>query len=102
MSASTERRVGDETKRKARPGGGSPFGGAQLPAEKASDFKGSSKRLAGLLRPEKWLVYAVIALGAGSVALSVTGPKVLGNATTIIFEGLTSGEGVDFPHLHRI
>lgn len=101
MSAPTERRVGDETKRKARPGGGM-FGQSQLPAEKASDFKGSSKRLAGLLAPEKWLVYAVIALGAASVALSVIGPKVLGNATTIIFEGLTTGTGIDFPHLHRI
>jgi len=99
---STERRVDDETKRRARPTGGGPFGGAQLPAEKASDFKGSAKRLAGMLGPERWLVYAVIALGAASVALAVIGPKVLGNATTIIFEGLTSGSGIDFHHLHVI
>ncbi|MGC4175212.1 MAG: ABC transporter ATP-binding protein [Demequina sp.] len=79
-----------------------PFGGASLPAEKAMNFKGSSKRLAGLLKPEKWLVYGVIALGAASVALAVIGPKVLGNATTIIFEGLMSGTGIDFGHLHRI
>jgi len=102
MSAPTERRVDEETKRKARPGGGGPFGGAQLPAEKAADFGGSAKRLAGLLKPEKWLVYAVIVLGAASVGLAVIGPKILGNATTIIFEGLLSGDGIDFPHLHRI
>ena len=98
----TERRVDDETKRRARPGGGGPFMGAQLPAEKASNFKGSAKRLAALLGPERWLVYAVIALGAASVALAVTGPKVLGNATTIIFEGFVSGAGIDFHRLHVI
>jgi len=79
-----------------------PFGGANLPAEKAMNFKGSAKRLAGLLKPEKWLVYFVIFLGAASVGLAVIGPKVLGNATTIIFEGLMSGTGIDFGHLHRI
>lgn len=97
-----ERRVDAETKRRARPGGMGPFGGANLPAEKAMNFKGSAKRLAGLLKPEKWLVYFVIFLGAASVGLAVIGPKVLGNATTIIFEGLMSGTGIDFGHLHRI
>ena len=66
------------------------------------NFKGSLKRLAGLLGPEKWLVYAVIALGTASVALAVTGPKVLGNATTIIYEGFITGTGIDFHHLHVI
>jgi ATP-binding cassette subfamily B multidrug efflux pump len=102
MSAQAERRVDDETKRRARPGGGHPFGGAQLPAEKAANFKGSAKRLAGLLGPERWLVYAVIALGAASVTLAVIGPKVLGNATTVIYEGLITGTGIDFTRLHVI
>jgi len=79
-----------------------PFGGANLPAEKAMNFKGSAGRLAGLLTPEKWLVYLVIFLGAASVGLAVIGPKILGNATTIIFEGLMSGTGIDFAHLHSI
>jgi ATP-binding cassette subfamily B protein len=79
-----------------------PFGGANLPAEKAMNFKGSSKRLAALLKPEQVLVYLVIVLGAASVGLAVIGPKVLGNATTIIFEGLMSGTGIDFGHLHTI
>ena len=97
-----ERDVPDETSRQARPVNRGPFGGPSLPAEKAMNFKGSLKRLAGLLGPEKWLVYAVIALGTASVALAVTGPKVLGNATTIIFEGFTTGTGIDFHHLHVI
>ncbi|WP_082097550.1 ABC transporter ATP-binding protein [Demequina silvatica] len=81
-------------------GPGGPGMGA--PGEKAQDFKGSSMRLVRLLGPEKLLVYLVIVLGAGSVALSVIGPKILGNATTVIFEGFTSGTGIDFPKLHGI
>ena len=79
-----------------------PFGGPTLPVEKAANFKGSLKRLAGLLGPEKWLVYAVIALGTCSVALAVTGPKVLGSATTIIYEGFLAGTGIDIHHLHVV
>ncbi|MDN4471752.1 ABC transporter ATP-binding protein [Demequina sp. SYSU T00b26] len=79
---------------------GHGMGGA--PAEKASDFKGSLRRLAGHLRPEKGLVWFVIFLGAASVALNVTGPKILGNATTIVFEGLISGTGIDFGRVHTI
>jgi len=82
---------------------GGPFGGMGLPAEKAKDFKGSARRLAGLLGPEKVWVGLVILLGAISVALSVTGPKILGNATTVIFEGLTSPtHRIDFTRLHGI
>jgi ATP-binding cassette subfamily B multidrug efflux pump len=90
----------------ARPSGprahGGPFGGMALPAEKAKDFKGSARRLAGLLGPEKVWVGLVILLGSISVALSVTGPKILGNATTVIFEGFRSPAGIDFTHLHSI
>jgi ATP-binding cassette subfamily B protein len=82
--------------------GGHPFGGAHMPAEKPANFKGTAKRLVGMLRPERWRVALVIVLGAASVALSVAGPKVLGNATTVVFEGFMSGEGVDFDRLHRI
>jgi ATP-binding cassette subfamily B protein len=73
-----------------------------LPAEKAKDFKGSARRLAGLLGPERVWIAAVIVLGAASVALSVTGPKILGNATTVIFEGFRSPAGIDFSRLHSI
>jgi ATP-binding cassette subfamily B protein len=79
-----------------------PFGGMMLPAEKAKNFKGSARRLAGLLGPERVWIAAVIVLGAASVALSVTGPKILGNATTVIFEGFRSPAGIDFTRLHSI
>ena len=35
------------------------------------------------------------------MALVVSGPKVLGHATNIVFDGVISGQGVDFDALHR-
>ncbi|MBN2176716.1 MAG: ABC transporter ATP-binding protein [Demequinaceae bacterium] len=74
----------------------------QMPAEKAKDFKGSARRLAGLLGPEKVRVWIVILVGMGSVALAVTGPKILGMATTVIFEGFLARTGIDFGRLHGL
>ena len=89
---------------RARPRGGGPgpMGAAGMPTEKAMNFNASLKRLFGELRPERTLVGVVILLGAASVALAVIGPKILGNATTVIFEGLVTGTGIDFDNLHRI
>jgi len=74
------------------PMGGGPFGGAGMPVEKSVDFWPSAKRLLGRLRPERTLVVAVILLGIVSVVFSVLGPKILGEATNIIFEGFISAQ----------
>lgn len=58
------------------------------PAEKALDFGGSLRRLLRLLRPERMLLAVILALGTASVALAVTGPKILGHATDLIFSGI--------------
>ncbi|MGW4797719.1 ABC transporter ATP-binding protein [Nonomuraea sp. NPDC004297] len=58
------------------------------PAEKALDFGGTLRRLMSLLRPERALLIVVLVLGALSVALTVTGPKILGQATDLIFTGI--------------
>jgi ATP-binding cassette, subfamily B, multidrug efflux pump len=76
--------------RRPQPGG---FGPARMmamgqPGEKPLNFKTSSRRLLGLLRPDRALVALILALGVTSVALSVIGPKVLGQATDIIFAGV--------------
>nr|WP_239159118.1 ABC transporter ATP-binding protein [Actinoplanes humidus] len=70
---------------------------ASGPPEKLQDFKGSTLRLLKMLRPQRMLVALVLVLGIASVALSVTGPKILGRATDIIFDGITGknlGEGL--------
>nr|WP_066463287.1 ABC transporter ATP-binding protein [Sanguibacter suarezii] len=58
-----------------------------MPTEKAMDFRGSLRRFAGHLRPERLRIVVVTVLAVVSVALAVTGPKLLGNATNLIFEG---------------
>ncbi|MEU1665002.1 ABC transporter ATP-binding protein [Streptomyces sparsogenes] len=63
------------------------FMGGQ-PTERSMDFKGSSRRLLTLLRPERGMALTVLALGVVSVALLVLGPKILGKATDLIFAGI--------------
>ncbi|HEY0815046.1 MAG TPA: ABC transporter ATP-binding protein [Pseudonocardia sp.] len=77
-----------------RRGGGPPWAGAGQPVEKASNFAPSARRLVGLLRPDRWGVTAVVALGVVAVALNVIGPKILGQATDVIFAGIV---GKQFP-----
>jgi len=61
---------------------------------KPRDFGASFRRLAGYLRPEAVMIVIVLVLGVVSVALSIVGPKLLGNATNVIFEGVV---GKQFP-----
>ncbi len=59
-----------------------------MPPAKALDFRRSSRRLLGTLRPDRLLAAAILGLGAMSVALTVLGPRVLGHATDLIFSGV--------------
>ena len=70
--------------------GGGPFGGPGLPAEKPKNLKASFRRLVGTLRPEAPRIALVIALAILSVTCAVIGPKILGTATDIIFDGVVS------------
>nr|WP_194283071.1 ABC transporter ATP-binding protein [Saccharothrix syringae] len=85
--------------------GGGGFPGMGMPMGKAKDFKPSARRLAARLHPERRAFGAVVALGVVSVALAVVGPKILGHATDIIFDGVLArmrgvpGAGIDFPAL---
>jgi ATP-binding cassette subfamily B protein len=58
------------------------------PPEKLNDFKGSTKRLLGLLKPHRLVVGCVLAFGITSVTLSVLGPRLLGHATDLILSGV--------------
>ncbi|MFF2661508.1 ABC transporter ATP-binding protein [Kitasatospora sp. NPDC058032] len=60
-------------------------------AEKSMDFKSSGKRLLKLLRPERALIAGVLGLGVLSIGAAIVGPKILGNATDLIFAGVISG-----------
>jgi ATP-binding cassette subfamily B protein len=66
------------------------MGGMGMPTEKSMTFWPSAKRLLGRLRPHRVGVVAVILLSVVSVTFAVLGPKLLGQATNIIFEGIIS------------
>ena len=72
--------------------------GMGMPPAKPKDFRGSFRRLFGTLRPERPLIIGVILLAIVSVALTVVGPKILGEAVNKIFEGgLSLQLGREFP-----
>ena len=79
-----------------------------MPTQKAKDFKGTLKRLTGYLRPHRAGLAVVILAGAVSTVFAVLGPKILGMATTRIFEGFIAkamrvpGAAVDFDYVGRI
>nr|WP_290367596.1 ABC transporter ATP-binding protein [Rhodococcus spelaei] len=65
-----------------------PMAQAAGPSTKAMNFGPSAKRLLARLAPHKLELVLVVVLAAASVVLSVIGPKILGHATNIIFDGI--------------
>jgi ATP-binding cassette subfamily B protein len=61
-----------------------------VPAEKASNFGASARRLLGTLHPERFWLTMVLVFAVVSVALSVIGPRLLGEGTNLIFAGVVS------------
>ena len=90
------------------PMGGPMRGGAgNMPHQKPKDFKKTTKQLIkGYLAKYKIALIIVIIFAIGSTIFTIVGPKILGNATTEIFNGLASklsgGTGVDFEKVGQI
>ena len=75
-----------------------------VPAEKSKNFALTAKRLGRRMGRETWLVFLILLMAVSSVALIVSGPRILGHATDIIFDGLVQRDGItgiDFGRLHR-
>ncbi|MEO7665312.1 MAG: ABC transporter ATP-binding protein, partial [Candidatus Limnocylindrales bacterium] len=66
--------------------------GMGLPAPKARDFRGSMSRLLDELGPERPRIVLVGVLAIISVTLAVLGPRILGDATNLIFSGAISAK----------
>jgi ATP-binding cassette, subfamily B, multidrug efflux pump len=80
------------------------FGAFGMPAEKTANFKQIVRRMLAMLRRERFGMVAVFGLAIVSVVLYSLGPRILGRATDVIFDGLKSGgpSAIDFADLHRI
>ena len=91
-----------QTKRQGHMGGGRHM----MPGEKAKDFRGTMKKLLEYLGSYKIAILFVMIFAVGGTAFNIIGPKILGNATTEIFNGLVSrvsgGDGIDFGKVGRI
>jgi ATP-binding cassette subfamily B protein len=97
-----------QTQGRRRPVFGPPGGGpvALMPGEKSKDFKGTMQRLLAYLGPYRWGLLVVMVLATAATVLAIMGPKILGNATTTLFEGvvkkLTRSGDIDFAKIRDI
>ena len=103
---------GGNAKRPAASPMGGPLGrggpmGMMMKGESARDFKGTMRKLIGYLGPHKVVTVVVAVLAIASTIFSIFGPKILGNATTKLFEGVMSqiggsGPGIDLAAIGQI
>ena len=82
-------------------------GGMMRGGEKARDFKGTMSRLLKVLKPYKVTIIIVFIFAIASTIFSIVGPKILGKATTKLFEDIVAqfsgtGDGVDFAYIGNI
>ncbi|MBG9719290.1 multidrug ABC transporter ATP-binding protein [Bacillus mycoides] len=104
----SDRKIENRKQSGPGPGGGGPMGGGMRKIEKAKNFKGTMNKLLQYLKPYKLPILVVILFAIGSAAFTIVGPKILGNATTKLFEGLVSkvsgapGAAIDFTYIGNI
>ncbi len=85
-----------------------PMGAMGRPVEKAKNFKGTFKRLLGYLQPRRGQLLMVFLFAVLSTVFSILSPKIMGKATTRLFEGLmlkmrhVPGAHIDFVYIQHI
>jgi ATP-binding cassette subfamily B protein len=105
---SVERRARQQSEPPPSMFGRGPMATIGMPVQKAKDFKGTVRRLSGYLAPHRAALLVVIAAGVIATMLSVVAPKILGMATTRIFEGYlararrVAGARLDFAYVAQI
>ncbi|POZ88313.1 ABC transporter ATP-binding protein [Petrotoga sibirica] len=64
--------------------------GGATPGEKPKNFWGSLKRLLGYLKPQLVPILFVVSFAILATIFMITAPKIIGNATNVLFEGIIS------------
>ena len=62
--------------------------GTEPPEVRSRDFKGTALRLLARLTPQRGMTVAVMLLGVGGITIGVVGPRILGHATDLLFNGV--------------
>ena len=62
--------------------------GTEPPEVRSRDFKGTALRLLDRLTPQRGMTVAVMLLGVGGITIGVIGPRILGHATDLLFNGV--------------
>ncbi|HWG85740.1 MAG TPA: ABC transporter ATP-binding protein [Deinococcales bacterium] len=97
--------------RERRGGAGGPFGGPMgmgMPVQKAKNVRATLRRLIAYLRPHQPQLAVILLTAILSTVFAILGPKILGLATTRLFEGMMAkftgapGARVDFEYIGRI
>jgi ATP-binding cassette subfamily B multidrug efflux pump len=104
-TSSSERRPLGGRGRRGPMGHGGPM--AMMRGEKARDFKGTIRKLIQYLGAYKIAIVIVMGFAVASTVFSIIGPKILGKATTKLFEGVMgeiagTGTGIDFGYIGQI
>ena len=94
------------------PMGRGGWGALGRPVEKPKDFKGALKRLLGYFVPQKYRLMVVLGAAIIGTVFNIVGPKILGLATTRLFEGLLAkyqaflrhqpAPGIDFTYIGKV
>lgn len=74
--------------------GHGPMGGMGMKPEKAKNFSGTIKRLFSYMSKKIYLIILVVILAIASTIFQIATPKILGKATTEIFNGVMKGVGL--------
>jgi ATP-binding cassette, subfamily B, multidrug efflux pump len=102
-------RTAGQDQRPMGPMGRGPMGGMMgAPVQKAKDFRGTLIRLLGYFEPEKFLLLIILFAAVLGTVFNIVGPKILGLATTKLFEGIMQkyqgipGASVDFTYIAHV
>src|SRR5947209_7920186 len=109
---SVERREQRQASQQGGPMGRGGWGAMGMPVQKAKDFQGTARRLLGYFLPQKYRLMIVLGTAIIGTMFNIVGPKILGLATTRLFEGIIAkyqaflrhqpAPGVDFGYIATV
>jgi ATP-binding cassette, subfamily B, multidrug efflux pump len=87
-----------------RGGPGGPMGrhGPMMPGEKAKNFKQTMKTLIGYLKPYRVAILLTLVFSVIGTVFSIIGPKMIGDATSSLFNSVVNGIAIDFNYIGTI